>query len=346
MYDKVKCEICSRLVGSITSQHLKTHNLTRQQYKLLYPNSPLESQKILDTRKQNCIKMKGKKKKVKCEKCSSEFETASVNHWTFICDKCREAERYEGKIYIPEKDLVVCQICWIGLDQITTSHLSLHEMTIEQYRERFPKAWLTNKKIREQRRLRHTGERNPMKDKRNTSKVSEKLKFTSQTYIDKYPWIFPDIEKIRDNLGFIEVVCKKCGRWFVPTYTQLYERIRALSYGSDGGYLYCSDKCKQECTLYRFNPGQEITKSKKWYTDQEYNVFKNEVLKRQKEQFGFNFCELCETKSNLQVHHQFPRKTHPHMSLDPDNGIVLCEDCHIKKIHREECSTAKLSYKC
>jgi hypothetical protein len=291
--------------------------------------------------------MTGKTKKVKCEKCGSEFETASVNHWTFICGKCREPNKYEGKIYLPEKDLVVCQICWVALEQITISHLSLHEMTTEQYRERFPKAWLTNKKIREQRRERNLGNRNPAKRKEVRQKMTVAQTFTSQSYISKYPWIFPEIEPIRDNLGFIEVKCKKCEKWFTPSDYKLHDRIRQLRFGNDGSYLYCSDECKGVCPLYRFNPGIFLSSGgDKPYTDIEYQIFRNQVLKRQKEKFGFNFCELCEAQKKLHIHHEFPQKTHPHMSLDPDNGIVLCEECHIKKIHKGECSTAKLAYKC
>jgi len=347
MYDKIKCEICNRIVGAVTGQHLESHNLTRQQYKELYPNSPLESQKVLDTRKQNCLNMSGRTKKVACEKCGLEFETAIVNHWSFICANCREPEKYEGKIYLPEKDLVVCQICWVGLEQITKSHLGLHNVTTEQYRERFSKAWLTNRKIRQQRKERHTGERNPAKRTDVRKKMSKSQTFTAQSYLNKYPWIFPEIEPIRDNLGLIEVKCKKCERWFTPTGCQLQERIRALSSGSEGLYIYCSDKCKGGCQLYRLNPSNFLsTGGEKWYIDAEYQIFREEVLKRQMYQFGFNFCELCESQTNLHIHHEKPQKTHPHMSLDPDNGVILCKDCHIKKIHRGDCSAAKLANKC
>ena len=38
-----------------------------------------------------------------------------------------------------------------------------------------------------------------------------------------------------------------------------------------------------------------------------------------------------------------PKKSHPIMTLDPDNGIIFCETCHYGKGHQEECSTGKLA---
>ena len=346
MYDKVICEICKRKMGLITSQHLKTHGLTKKDYIKKFPNSKLVSQKILDIRKDNCLKMKGKTKKVNCEKCGKELETPKSNHWKFICEECREAEKFPNKKYIPEKDLVVCQICWIGLEQITTSHLSLHNMTIEEYKNKFPKVWLTNKKIREDRRKRGL-KNNPTKRKHIRQKMSLAQRYTSERYIQKYPWVFPTIEKIRDYLGVIEVQCKTCKKWFHPTPIQMQERIRALTYGSDGQFLYCSEECKKKCPIYRLNPSQFLScGTEKPYTDSEYQIFREEVLRRQREEFGYNFCELCEREKHLHVHHEKPKKTHPSMTLDPDNGIVLCEDCHLNKIHTEECSRAALANKC
>jgi len=347
MNDKIECLECHKLFGVITSQHLQSCcGLTIKKYKEKYPHAETISEKVKLVRQKNCKNMSGQTKTVKCSKCGDDMETAIVNHWDFICEKCREKETYPGKIYLPDKDLVVCQICFQGLEQITWMHTKLHNLTLQEYGKMFPKAWLTNKKIREDRRERGLNH-NPAKRKEVRKKMSRVQTFTAEQWTERYPWIFPDIEKIRDNgFGNIEVKCKKCEKWFQPDGSQFGERVRSLKHGNDGSYLYCSDKCKGACSLYRLQPLEYIKEvSEKPFTDSEYQVFRNEVLKRQEYQYGYNFCEICESTKKLHIHHEKPQKTHPIMSLDPDNGIVLCEECHFKKAHIDSCSLANLANK-
>jgi len=348
MKDKIKCLECGKEFGVITSQHLKACcGLTIKEYIKKYPDIEIISEKIKYIRKQNCKNMTGKIKIVQCSKCGSNMETSMTNHWDFICDSCRKVEVYPGKIYLPDKDLVVCQICFQAFEQLTWMHFKLHDLTSKEYRKRFPKSWLTNKKIREQRRKRQSGDKNLTKRKDVREKMSHSQMFKAIDFINKYPWIFPKIEKIRDHLGIVEVQCKLCKKWFHPTPTQRQERIRALCYGSDGQYFYCSKECKGKCPLYRLNPSQFLSENiDNLYTDSEYQTFRKEVFKRQEKQFGYNFCERCERTTDLQIHHEKPQKTHPGMALDPDNGIVLCKECHMVKTHTGECSTAKLANIC
>jgi len=348
MNNIVECLECNRQFGVITSQHLKSCcGLNIKEYKEKYPQAETISKKIKNIRKNNCKKMTGQTKIVQCSKCGSNMETAVVNRWDFICDKCREVETYPDKVYLPDKDLVVCQICFKAFEQLTWMHFKLHDLTSKEYREKFPKAWLTNKKIRKERKQRHTGKNNPSKRKDVRRKMSKSQTFKAIDYINRYPWVFQKIELIRDYMGVIEVQCKKCKKWFHPTPGQLQERIRALCYGSDGMYIYCSDECKGSCNLYRLNPSQFLSdNTENLYTDVEYKIFREEVFKRQKDQFGYNFCERCEIEKKLQVHHEKPKKTHPGMVLDPDNGIILCKECHMNKTHIDECSTASLANIC
>jgi len=133
--------------------------------------------------------------------------------------------------------------------------------------------------------------------------------------------------------------------WFTPTYIQLYERIRQLenSEGSGGCYFYCCDECKQKCPLFNMRPTSIINQNnlpdKLYYTQSEYQIWRNEVLKR-----SDHICEYCGEKAT-DAHHSRPQKSEPFYSLDPDYGIACCQDCHYKYGHKDECSTGKLANK-
>jgi len=184
-------------------------------------------------------------------------------------------------------------------------------------------------------------------------------KLTINKIKKRYP-IFYKEEDLRynpykPNKNEIQVRCKynKCKNskeqngWFTPSSSQIRERIKCIEkpWGWGGSYFYCSDECKEKCILFRLrsDPFKENTESP--HTNQELNIWRQEVLRRQKDEYGYNFCEMCDSRINLQVHHEKPQKTHPGMTLDPDNGIILCRDCHYKYGHKTgtECSTGNLS---
>jgi hypothetical protein len=172
-------------------------------------------------------------------------------------------------------------------------------------------------------------------------KISETKKFSSIDYKKRYPWIFPIIEKIRDKNKNVEVKCKNCNDWFVPTSTQLFERIRQINYGNGGCYFYCSDKCKNICSIYnqKIYPKGYIISKNKVYTQEEYETFREFVLERDDYE-----CQYCGNKAKF-VHHERPQKLEPFFSLDPDFAWSCCEECHYKYGHKteSECSTGNLA---
>ena len=87
------------------------------------------------------------------------------------------------------------------------------------------------------------------------------------------------------------------------------------------------------------------TSSLKYYTSAEYNIWKEEVKNRNVADSKDNIlhCEYCHVTDNLVIHHINPQKIDPHMSLDPDNGLVCCEKCHMKYAHTGECNTGNLA---
>jgi len=173
----------------------------------------------------------------------------------------------------------------------------------------------------------------------------------------KYPFFY-SIEKPIEINGKINIKCKLCGKLFAPNYEQLRGRMNALERpeGKDGLYFYCSDICKQQCPIYGKSPEQLIKEDigdidNRIPTSSEDKIFKDEVIRRVEQEYGQIQCEICGNinKNELSVHHEKPRKTNPEMSLDPDNGWVLCSfgkgnNCHLKIGHSDkDCNTGNLS---
>ncbi|MHA1923810.1 MAG: HNH endonuclease [Candidatus Heimdallarchaeota archaeon] len=164
--------------------------------------------------------------------------------------------------------------------------------------------------------------------------------------------IFCKVEEIRNHptKNIIQVHCKNhlCENskekegWFTPSRPQLYDRIWAIENddGNEQRFFYCSEKCKIECPLYNFRADyflKDPTEIKLPYTQTEYNLWRSTVLERDEFQ-----CLYCGNKAE-HVHHIIPVKLGPAFSLDPDNGISVCKQCHFRYAHRDNCSTGKLA---
>ncbi len=186
------------------------------------------------------------------------------------------------------------------------------------------------------------------------------LKLNFQKLKERYP-LLVKVEGLKEGPnGEILAHCKNSscknskenGGWFEPTIYQLNCRKHGID-SNDINYLYCCEDCKKECVLFGrtavelyniINENKEII-----YTTSEYNIWHEEVLYRQRVENNtdMNFCEYCHSTENLHVHHEVPQKIVPGYALDPENGIILCEDCHYKYGHEKgtECSTGNLANK-
>jgi len=175
---------------------------------------------------------------------------------------------------------------------------------------------------------------------------------TISKILERYP-LFSKIEKMRYNPDKpgkkeIQVHCKNhnCPNskeqngWFTPTKSQFFERIRQVEHpeGNGGSYFYCCEECKIECPLYKLQ-GDPNNKPVKNYTNEEYRIWRSEVLKRNE-----YICEYC-LGIATHAHHSRPQKLEPFFTLDPDFGIACCEKCHYKYGHKDECSTGNLANK-
>ena len=197
------------------------------------------------------------------------------------------------------------------------------------------------------------------KNKPISEKIKNKLKLSILQIEERYP-IFTKVEEMRykpgnENEKIIQFHCKNhnCENskekngWFIPEYKIIYERIRQLESidGNGGCYLYCSENCKNTCSLYGKHVSQLIKEDQikagyleePWYTSQEYQIWRSKVF-----ELDDNKCVYCGELSTT-AHHILPQKTHPELSLDPENGLSCCVDCHFKYGHKGECSTGNLS---
>ena len=204
-----------------------------------------------------------------------------------------------------------------------------------------------------------TGEKNHMYNKHHSRdarlNISNSKRLSFEEFKEKYP-LMCLLEETRElpeeewevGMSHIQFKCKKCDEWFTPTLTMVHNRNIALNISRDGSYFYCSDECKNSCPIFRLNINKFLNNlnrsdSEPIQNSPEYNIFRIEVLNRQLKRDWYNHCEKCYSTKNLNVHHEKPQKTHPHMAIDPDNGVILCGKCHNEIGHQGSCSAARLA---
>jgi len=153
----------------------------------------------------------------------------------------------------------------------------------------------------------------------------------------RYPFFY-QIEKPIQKENEIYVKCKFCEKYFIPTQNQLSERIRCLEKPRDNSeqHFYCSEECKGLCPTYHSKP--VISNKKNYPLESQLMIFRKEVLKRDNYK-----CKYCEEEANI-VHHIYPIKRCPEFSLDPENGLSVCIECHDTYAHKDECSYYKIAY--
>jgi 5-methylcytosine-specific restriction endonuclease McrA len=159
--------------------------------------------------------------------------------------------------------------------------------------------------------------------KRNYKKARYKTYNEERLTIDEFPRL------AKDGIS-LEVKCKYCGKYFIPTNLQVRCRIQTLnnnkkrSHGDS--FLYCSDECKKECPIYgqiKYPKGYKKTTSREVQPE-----LRQLVLKRD------NWtCVKCGNAKSLHCHHILPLNESPIESADMNNCVILCKECH-KEAHK------------
>ncbi|NOR27602.1 MAG: hypothetical protein GQ540_03625 [Lutibacter sp.] len=137
-----------------------------------------------------------------------------------------------------------------------------------------------------------------------------------------------DESPIEGKNGILLVKCKKCRKYFNPTNLQVQNRVQSLLGQSSGeSNLYCSDKCKQKCSIYnKWKDQSLINKYNKSRCNQKVN--RQALLENQIDKYGFNFCEKCGKKSDLYIHHNIMISKDISMADDMSHQILVCKEHH------------------
>ncbi len=135
----------------------------------------------------------------------------------------------------------------------------------------------------------------------------------------------------------LEVRCKYCGKYFIPTNREVKGRALAIKGVQSGElHLYCSEGCKYSCPIY----GRDLyPRDFRPATSREVQP---QLRKLVLERDGY-ICQKCGRTDTLHCHHIDPVKNNPIESADVDNCTTFCINCH-KEVHQQDgCKTGQLA---
>jgi hypothetical protein len=361
-----KCEICEREFETLTglNRHIGKYHKPFEDYYLKYINP-----------------VKGK-----CGSCGKDtkFISWKIGYLQFCCIKCSNSnkdrlekikitnlKRY-GTEWSCNNEEVLNKRFKTNLERYGTKYAASSKIVIDKITNIFMKKYgvnfpLCSKLIRDkgiETTIIRYGEDNCMKNKGIREKaLGTKKSNNFKRTVKRYPYLVLIENLIEGSNGEVLAHCKNSncknskenGGRFEISAIQIQYRNMGINTTSDTNYFYCCEECKKSCILYRsslirlnniFSPEGDLNQA----SQQDLSIWRNEVFNRQllenlnhKE----NFCEICHLTENLVGHHILPQKLYPAHAIDPDNGIVLCEECHTKYGHTKgtECSTGNLANK-
>jgi 5-methylcytosine-specific restriction endonuclease McrA len=165
------------------------------------------------------------------------------------------------------------------------------------------------------------------------------------TYATQIEWC-EEVRRNEEDKNILEVECTYCGKWYIPSRSDIRHRINSINGESKGEQnLYCSDNCKNLCPIYGKKPETLIREDAikagrlSWLElDREVQPeLRKMVLERDKYQ-----CVKCGSEGPLHCHHIYPVSTNPLESADVDNCMTLCVDCHKKAHQKDGCKLGQL----
>ncbi len=155
--------------------------------------------------------------------------------------------------------------------------------------------------------------------------------------------IYHDVYKLKEKINNIEyevlgVKCVTCGKVFMPKKSSIKTRICVIKGTRKGsGYFYCSNRCKQECSIFGVH---EFPKGFKNYKNKRYA--QTQWAKKVKERDDY-ICQTCGKQENIMfAHHKIPVSMCDMLSLDVSNGVTFCGKCHIEAHKKPGCTYSEL----
>jgi len=172
-------------------------------------------------------------------------------------------------------------------------------------------------------------------DKEYTLKNKEKIKNYNKSFAlyNIYAHQISYAEEVRKDSKdekLLQVKCIYCDNWFNPTINSIQNRIKTLNGKRGGGSrLYCSEECKQLCSIYKRSKYPKGQKPSPISRDMQ-----NQWAEMVKERDGYK-CVKCGETDGLIAHHREGILWNPLESADIDMGITLCKRCE-KEVHSSE----------
>lgn len=139
------------------------------------------------------------------------------------------------------------------------------------------------------------------------------------------------------SYGELQVRCKMCQKLFTPNRNQVFNRIRVINTLGEGeSNFYCSDECKQECSIYNVRSDTHILAQQIDNYEAKVKLARNcqletkRILRQhQMDQFGYHFCEKCgKSVENPELHHTIEVAKDPLGSITIAGQMLVCTECH------------------
>jgi 5-methylcytosine-specific restriction endonuclease McrA len=128
----------------------------------------------------------------------------------------------------------------------------------------------------------------------------------------------------------LEVKCKYCGKYFIPTNIAVRHRINALNSVKLGDvFIYCSDSCKTSCPIYN---QKKYPKGFKKVTSREVNPLVRQMC-FERDNWRCQICGASQENAPLHCHHIEGYAQNLRLGNDVTNTVTLCKTCH-KKVHK------------
>jgi len=260
------------------------------------------------------------------------------------CGKVRDIKYFNNRIVNEDGFETKCKICIDKYNKKNFEHISLRHKKYNKKNKKQISLQQKNYKEKNKEQIRLYRVRYITENKKNIQ-LQRKIYYEEnkdQISLDKIKWgnsnakyktyaeklTVDEFPRLHEDGESLEVLCKYCGKYFIPKNNSIDRRVSSLNGHVPGDcYLYCSDECKSNCPTY----GQhEFPKGFKKGTSREVSTYLRQLCF---ERDNWE-CQKCGATENLHCHHINGYTQNKILANDIDNVITLCKFCH-KRVHSE-----------